>query len=1027
MTHRHAMPLLLTLLLACSGTDKAADTASPDLADARLADAPADVVLNLDGAGTEVTEILDSTTPDFGDGGPELPPIGCRPGEGCFLDKCAENADCQSGWCVQHLGEGVCSQHCQEECPPGWACRQVAGTEPDVVYICVSAFANLCRPCAAKSDCTSTGGAEDACIDYGPDGNFCGGICAAPGDCPWGFTCVEATTVEGVTTKQCLADAGVCPCTGKSVELALSTPCTVTNEFGTCTGMRVCTEDGLTDCDASVPAPESCNGADDDCDGEVDEPTLFEGKYIELCDDGNACTEDSCAAVDGCVNQLLDSGSCDDGNPCTVADHCDAGDCVGQLVDCDDQNPCTDDWCNPAGGCAHGNSTEKCDDGDPCTLADQCAEGLCVGTEVPCECQSDEDCAPLEDGNLCNGTLLCSKEQLPFLCVVEAGTEVTCPQPEGIHAFCLQPACDPATGACSFVPAHEGFLCNDGDACTINDTCVDGTCSPGSPLNCNDGNPCTDDFCTPEEGCAHGNSPAECSDGNVCTLGDHCGDGACQPGTEPLLCDDGNLCNGPETCDPNVGCVAGAPLVCNDDDECTQNLCDPTQGCLFVEDASACDDGDPCTQDSCLPETGACLHVTKCDSQPCTICTCSEESGEVTYLPVNCDDGNLCTQDSCDPDTGKCVHVAVDCDDENLCTTDSCEPGSGCIHKLNTVPCDDGDLCTLVDSCNLGQCVGSQPMPCNDGNPCTDDSCDSEAGCQFLANSAPCDDGNACTGQDQCAGGWCLGSLVACDDENVCTADSCAAESGCLFAPLPDLTVVPGCDDLCHACVDGVCAPADAGTDPGNRCQPAVEYQEGGDGAFCQQRTKDGLCDGSGDCNDFGDWEPANEGLQCSAEPQCIDDVLYAAGSCAAGQCAGGIGEIGCCGDGVCEDNQHCDLETHACVNNYPPCQGWEYDGYCWYYDSDSTYEYTCTELCQKHGAECVLEGRIKEASNTECTVCRHWFPGLTCSFAQHDEEAKPCTYTTSKCEYASYTPALSTCDGPKFGTNTRRFCSCTF
>ena len=28
---------------------------------------------------------------------PEIPPLGCDPGEGCFLDQCAENADCQSG------------------------------------------------------------------------------------------------------------------------------------------------------------------------------------------------------------------------------------------------------------------------------------------------------------------------------------------------------------------------------------------------------------------------------------------------------------------------------------------------------------------------------------------------------------------------------------------------------------------------------------------------------------------------------------------------------------------------------------------------------------------------------------------------------------------------------------------------------------------------------------------------------------------------------------------------------------------
>lgn len=45
----------------------------------------------------------------------------------------------------------------------------------------------------------------------------------------------------------------------------------VANEHGQCEGKRVCTEDGLTDCDAPEPAPETCDGIDNDCDGTVDE------------------------------------------------------------------------------------------------------------------------------------------------------------------------------------------------------------------------------------------------------------------------------------------------------------------------------------------------------------------------------------------------------------------------------------------------------------------------------------------------------------------------------------------------------------------------------------------------------------------------------------------------------------------------------------------------------------------------------------------------------------------------------------
>lgn len=76
--------------------------------------------------------------------------LGCEGGSGCFLDPCDGNDDCDSGWCVEHMGDGVCSVVCQEECPNGWECRPV-------------------------------GAAEDACLDYGIEGSFCGGLCSPDG------------------------------------------------------------------------------------------------------------------------------------------------------------------------------------------------------------------------------------------------------------------------------------------------------------------------------------------------------------------------------------------------------------------------------------------------------------------------------------------------------------------------------------------------------------------------------------------------------------------------------------------------------------------------------------------------------------------------------------------------------------------------------------------------------------------------------------------------------------------------------
>jgi len=47
-------------------------------------------------------------------------------------------------------------------------------------------------------------------------------------------------------------------------------------------------------------------------------------------------------------------------------------------------------------------------------------------------------------------------------------------------------------------------------------------------------------------------------------------------------------------------------------------------------------------------------------------------------------------------------------------------------------------------------------MSCDDGNACTDDTCDLMSGCLFTNNTSACDDGNACTHVDVCRDGVCV-------------------------------------------------------------------------------------------------------------------------------------------------------------------------------------------------------------------------------------------------------------------------------
>jgi slime mold repeat-containing protein/copper-binding protein NosD len=110
---------------------------------------------------------------------------------------------------------------------------------------------------------------------------------------------------------------------------------------------------------------------------------------------------------------------------------------------------------------------------------------------------------------------------------------------------------------------------------------------------------------------------------------------------------------------------------------------------------------------------------------------------------------------SVDPLTFDCATVA-DCDDGNPCTVESCNATTGtCSYTSlpDTTPCPDSTVCNGAETCVAGTCTAGTPLVCVDGNACTGNICDPVLGCQF----PPLPDGTPCNaGLGSCTGGVCL-------------------------------------------------------------------------------------------------------------------------------------------------------------------------------------------------------------------------------------------------------------------------------
>jgi uncharacterized protein (TIGR03382 family) len=527
------------------------------------------------------------------------------------------------------------------------------------------------------------------------------------------------------------------------------------------------------------------------------------------CDDEDACTDDSCDPEVGCQNVTID---CDDLDLCTE-DSCDAElGCQNVALDCDDSDACTDDSCDEAGICQHVDL--ECDDLDGCT----------------------------EDS-----------------CDVDAGCEYAVVDCDDSSA-CTEDSCDAIAG-CSNVNVD----CDDIDACTEDSCDVEAGCL-NVAIGCDDGTVCTEDTCAPEVGCQY--VDVDCNDSNNCTV-DSC-DALTGCAHVDVDCDDQSACTD-ETCDPEVGCEY-VGVECDDVNLCTNDSCDPVTGCTYA--TVGCNDNSECTIDTCAEETGCEYEDVVCDDEDaCTVDSCNPAIG-CENVELKCDDNIACTIDTCDSATG-CINTDKDCNDGNKCTLDICEKGK-CLHQkdpdqplccLDDADCHDGDLCS-TDLCMNELCefepvesCCAKDMDCKDGDVCTVDLCDQAAHeCKFLPMEgccqadADCDDGLQCIDY-QCLSPWC----VECDGDADCDKGSC-------IDLLSGNYCLDSCDGGCpdgYECLDNDCVP------------------EAGD-CSCSAKPGQLSCDGndwvkSDNCGQFIEVKALCE-FECAAEDGCCAEGEFSAG-----------------------------------------------------------------------------------------------------------------------------------------------------
>ncbi len=513
--------------------------------------------------------------------------------------------------------------------------------------------------------------------------------------------------------------------------------------------------DGVGDaCDPCVPGPEVCNGEDDDCDDAVDEdiaPRACQAEAEGACAAGHTvCVEgvescvadgepglETCNGIDDDCDGEIDEGDPEGGRDCDTGaeGQCAFGRtaCVDGAVACEAIDQPANEVCDGLDNDCDGqvdeglNLGEACDTGQPGV----CGPGhlVCAGGAVVCGPEAaaspevcdglDNDCDGVVDDDVADAGEDCATG-LPGECRrglrVCVDGQLDCLPGEGEMAE----VCNLLDDDCDGVIDEEQR-----NACGQCGADLDEVCD-GQDQDC-DGETDEDAPCPRDQICRWGRCADPCLN-NECSGNEVCIEGLCAEPCDLVECQPGRACRPDGQCvDPCEGVDCGGGEVCVDG-ECVENQCH----------ATGCPDGEVCVDFACVPDP--CFERFCNEGEFCREGACVESCADVSCpFGEACIDGACVAHDCADVEcegalvcvAGECLDDAcdgVECLDGQACIEGDCGPDP-CLH----VECPPAERCVVVDG--LAQCAPAwgeeQPPPATEPDAGTEGGPDAGPGVDF--------------------------------------------------------------------------------------------------------------------------------------------------------------------------------------------------------------------------------------------------------------------------------------------------------